>query len=105
MFLLFVCLTVELIPFKQQNLLMDILLYLKFKAYLLVSPLEIVLGTFSNPVSSVGTEKLWWFLAVPPSLTGAVRVQSPPVPVYFCSHPLLCQVMLVCLCQTCAEEK
>lgn len=48
--------TLDLIPFKQQNLLMDILLYLKFNAYLSVSPAEIVLSTFSNPVPSVGAE-------------------------------------------------
>lgn len=57
MFLFFVCLTLDLTPFQQQNLLMDILLYLKFKAYLLVSPLEIVLGTCSNPIASAGAEK------------------------------------------------
>ena len=36
---------------------MDALLYLKFNAYLLVSPLEIVLGTFGNPVPSAKAEK------------------------------------------------
>lgn len=52
------CLSLDLTPFRQQNLLMGILLYLKFNSYLLVSPLEIVLGTFSSAVLSVGAEKL-----------------------------------------------